>query len=285
MESPGYKYSLAIACMFKNATLFLREFIEYHLLVGVEHFYLANHGSQDAYEPILQPYIERGLVDLIHIDKSFHNGLDFETNVHRDFYLKMINNARDCVKWLACIDIDEFIVPINHEKIIDVLNKETDPTIGGISINWICYGTSQVEKVPADKLLLETLVMRSEVGFKENLHIKTICRPDRVCNMTNPHYFEYYHPYYSKIAGGDKTQGPFSKKVNIKELRVNHYRFGDMDYCKKVKFPFLSTYHLVNPHRKDEIFRYLGGGLYDVIEDRIMDRFVPILKEKIKTSQ
>src|SRR4051812_43400023 len=58
------KYKLVACAIFQNETFFLREWIEYHRIVGVEHFYLYNNLSTDNYLEILQPYIAEGIVEL-----------------------------------------------------------------------------------------------------------------------------------------------------------------------------------------------------------------------------
>src|SRR5215204_456630 len=55
---------IAIATMFQNEAPYLKEWIEYHRLVGVKHFYLWNNQSEDDYLSVLQPYIDKGIVEL-----------------------------------------------------------------------------------------------------------------------------------------------------------------------------------------------------------------------------
>lgn len=58
------EYTVAVCAIFKNESVFLKEWLEYHLLIGVEHFYLYNNFSEDNYQDILAPYIEKGQVTL-----------------------------------------------------------------------------------------------------------------------------------------------------------------------------------------------------------------------------
>ena len=57
-------HSLSICAIFRDQAPYLAEWIEYHLLLGIEHFYLYDHQSIDAPINQLAPYIERGIVDL-----------------------------------------------------------------------------------------------------------------------------------------------------------------------------------------------------------------------------
>src|SRR5437016_521510 len=63
--SEAKKYNLSICTIFKNEAPYLKEWIEYHKLVGVDHFYLYNNLSLDAFRRILAPYIKDELVTLI----------------------------------------------------------------------------------------------------------------------------------------------------------------------------------------------------------------------------
>ncbi len=49
---------------FKNAARFLPEWIEFHQIVGFEHFYLYNNNSTDDYLSALRPYRDEGSVTL-----------------------------------------------------------------------------------------------------------------------------------------------------------------------------------------------------------------------------
>lgn len=63
-----YKYNVAICAIFLNEGPYIREWIEFHRIVGVEHFYLYNNMSVDNYKCILERYIAEGIVTLIEWD-------------------------------------------------------------------------------------------------------------------------------------------------------------------------------------------------------------------------
>src|SRR6187431_2863710 len=64
-DDKDYKYTVSLCGIFKNEAKFLDEWIQFHLVVGIDHFYLYNNNSDDNYYEILKPYIEKGFVDLI----------------------------------------------------------------------------------------------------------------------------------------------------------------------------------------------------------------------------
>ena len=102
-KNTNFENELTIAAIMKNEGPYLREWIEYHKLVGVEKFYLYNNGSTDDTVEILAPYVKSGLVELI----------DFPGEK------KQIPAYNDCVarhkmdtQWLALIDLDEFAIAL-----------------------------------------------------------------------------------------------------------------------------------------------------------------------------
>lgn len=64
-DKRNLKYRISLCLIFKNEAPFLKEWLDYHLTVGIDHFYLYNNNSDDNFKDILQPYIEKGLVTLV----------------------------------------------------------------------------------------------------------------------------------------------------------------------------------------------------------------------------
>ena len=65
LDKQGKEFYLSIGAVFRDEDDFLAEWLEFHLCVGVEHFFLYNHFSAtDQHEDILRPYIASGLVTL-----------------------------------------------------------------------------------------------------------------------------------------------------------------------------------------------------------------------------
>lgn len=125
------KYYFSVCAIFKNEELSLKEWLEYHLIVGVEHFYLYNNFSNDTYQNILQPYIEKGIVDLI--DWPVKQG---QISAYEDFWKKYHQQTQ----WVAFIDIDEFFCPIHERSVANWLKKyEKYPSV---FVYWKMFGTS-----------------------------------------------------------------------------------------------------------------------------------------------
>ena len=55
---------LSMCAVFRDEGPYLREWVEFHRLMGVERFFLYDHYSADAHRDALAPYIEEGVVVL-----------------------------------------------------------------------------------------------------------------------------------------------------------------------------------------------------------------------------
>jgi len=126
------RYNVAICAIFKNESRYFREWIEFHKLVGVEHFYLYNNCSEDDYINVLQPYIDDGLVTLIEWPQQ---------QAQMQAYQNCIEQFRREVQWLGFIDLDEFVVPIEKNTVGDILDRFVKNR-SAVLLYWRLYGTS-----------------------------------------------------------------------------------------------------------------------------------------------
>ena len=56
--------SLSICASFRNEAPYLREWIEFHRMMGVDRFYLYDNRSEDGWKAVLQPFIDMGIVEV-----------------------------------------------------------------------------------------------------------------------------------------------------------------------------------------------------------------------------
>ena len=124
------KYQVSLCLIFKNEAPFLKEWLDYHLTVGVNHFYLYNNNSDDNYKEIVKPYVEKGIVTLIEWPYD-----------HSQFkaYKHCYDNFRSETNWLSFLDADEFFVP----KYADTIEEWLKPfdKYPAINIHWRMFGT------------------------------------------------------------------------------------------------------------------------------------------------
>lgn len=225
-----YDYDIAICGIFWNEARFMKEWIEFHKLVGVQHFYLYNNSSSDNFKIILSPYIKNGEVELIdwnyrdnnkHADNIFDDDTDtgttrLGTTFQTDAYNDALIRCRGKTKWIAFLDLDEFLFPVQTMTLQEILHSYE--SFGGVTANWVCFGTSNIDKIPASGFSIEYLLK----GLP-NKHVKSIVRPERVSQFINMHYAIYKNGYFAVSEENIRCDGPFNEKMPIKKLRINHY--------------------------------------------------------------
>lgn len=268
-----YRYNLAICAIFQDEAPYLKEWIEFHRLVGVEHFYLYNHRSHDNYREVLKPYILSGVVELINKPKVANRIIVFN-RLQCKCYNECLAHARDVSKWVAFIDIDEFLFPVHERSLIDVLKQYEG--FGGVYANWRIFGTSRIRNIPKNQLLIETLTLCTKKSFSANLYVKSIVRPEYADHFPNPHHPIYRPGYYQVNTNKVPFEGPFlSTYIQDNKLRINHYWTKDEDFFYRIKVPRQKKWGgQPNPQ---EILQSVN-----VEKDEAILRFVPDLKKAMK---
>ena len=57
-----FLYDLAVVAIMKGEEPYVKEWLDYHLLAGVDHFFIYDNESTPEFKEILQPYINAGIV-------------------------------------------------------------------------------------------------------------------------------------------------------------------------------------------------------------------------------
>lgn len=149
-KKPRYdkKYDVSICAIFKNEAQFIMEWLVFHEIVGVNHFYLYDNGSNDNYKEIIQPFIDRGEVTLI--DWPYPQG---QIRAYEHFY----NTFRNETQWVSFLDLDEFVVPRKDRTILEWLKRHDRRPVN--LIYWKMFGTSGQMKHNPDELVSEQYVV------------------------------------------------------------------------------------------------------------------------------
>jgi len=244
----AYQYNLAICAIFQNEARFLKEWLEFNILIGVEHFYLYNNYSTDNYLEILQPYIDTGIVDCMDWPYSQEgNGVTDNQILAKEHcsnsisgtirgraqtlaYNHCLDNIRGKVKWLIFIDIDEFLFPVKCDSLYEFLKDYEE--FAAVCATWIHYGTSNIDRIPDNKLLIESLIMREIITDNTLNYVKSIVQPDKIKTFQYAHVVEEFYPNYFQVNPDKiKFEGPclLASKTTDK-LRINHYWTRDKQF-------------------------------------------------------
>jgi hypothetical protein len=230
-------YELAITTMFRNEAPYLKEWIDYHSMSGVEHFWLYNDKSTDNWQEVLQPYIEQGIVEVIYWPTPI--GSPWTIN-QMEAFKNGINLAKGKTKWLAIIDTDEFLLPMRDRNIPEYLNNHFS-NASAVYVNWRNFGTGGVY-VPLGEPILTRLTACSLPTHSDNSIGKSIVRPESVdlINVWYPHHFPLKPS--ATYVNGNLQMMPFSG-IDLKTdgnhydqyIRINHYVLRDEGFYQNVR--------------------------------------------------
>ena len=239
------QHELAVTAIFQNEAPYLREWIEYHKLVGVEHFYLYNHFSTDDFQKILEPYVKDKTVELINLDDSYRGRV---RSIQPRVYSDTIQKLQGTVKWLAIIDIDEFLLPMMEKDVPTTLNKHFAST-SLVYVNWRNFGTSK-KTLSNNTLMIPNLTSCSLKSHPRNAVGKSIVKLDDVNlnKQPTPHFPILLQNKIVRYGDGTlfgKDGKPFNVIPDLrtdgrhhdKYIRINHYFTRDEGFWQNVKIP------------------------------------------------
>jgi len=264
-------YDLSICAVFQDEGRFLKEWIEFHKLVGVQHFYLYNNNSADDFMEVLLPYIKNHEITLI--DWPSPRNVKW-TPYQRAAYFHCLSLARGMTRWLAVIDIDEFLVPMSHDTVTEFLSGYEE--YGVVLGLWHLFGTSHVERIPDDRLMVETLTLAAHhPKYNEKRFTKAIIKPHRVKTIglhdSKSSWGKYRaNPWFDGRHDDFPTPRP--------ELRIHHYWQRDIDFFMNVKKERRERFYK-KKMKQEQIDHNLNS--YNDYEDLEMFRWVDLLREKV----
>ena len=204
-------YYLAVCAIAKNEGPYFKEWIDWHRKMGVEKFYIYDNESTDCTKEVLAPYIAEGIVDY-----CYFPGRKRQLAAYDDCFEKHRTDAR----WIAVIDLDEFIVPVKDSTIPEFLQKLED--YSSVEINWLVYGSGGAkQREPGG--VMERFRKHSRPDHILNRHVKSIVDPRRVCSMIGCHEAARLEGKACDSHGNRITRGFRDREPQQDVIRINHY--------------------------------------------------------------
>ncbi len=208
-----FLYDLAIVAIMKNEGSYVKEWLDYHLLAGADHFYIYDNESPDNQREVLQPYIDAGIVTYI-----FYPGKARQYEAYNDAF----KNFKFQCRYIAFIDGDEFILPKSKSTIAEVVDEilSPNPNSAALGANWIFYGSNHQDTADYTRGVLDRFTVR---GADVDKQIKSITNPRKIKFFLNPHYAIYFEGQYSVNELGNSFFGPFNDAKTADKICINHY--------------------------------------------------------------
>jgi len=282
---------LAVCAIFRDEAAYLEEWVRFHQAVGVGHCYLYDNQSTDRPESVLAPHVAAGQVTLIPWPTPWHQG------AQRQAYADCLARARRQCRWLAFIDLDEFLFSPSGRPLPEVLRRfESAP---GVVVHWQVYGSSgHASKLDAP--VIERFTRRAPTTWVRNRKVKSIVDPRRTLAPLSVHHFAYagdaaavdetgrtvrFRPKSRFKKGFKRLYGRFYAHLEpvLRRLPVDPYKGADIDrpgvrvallrinhYPVKSRQEFLAKARLKKERRRYEDLDYFSYHDRNEIEDKIL---------------
>ncbi len=266
--SPEKPY-LSIWCLYQDEAPYMREWIEFHRLMGVERFFLYDHYSGDDHRAALAPYIEEEIV-VLH-DWPHDPGQVAAAN-------HCLERHRDDSRWIAFIDADEFLFSPTGKPLPAVLAEyERFP---GVVINGATFGTSGHE-LPPDGLVIESYLSRTD-NPKSNGYKKSVIDPERVvrCRGGLWDFTEGQSVNENKEHSDGRADPTF---VSFSKLRINHYHTRSrIEYERKIAKPRADRrgVRTIKPAGRESVLAALNE-----IHDDTLARYAPDVRAALARTE
>ncbi len=234
-----YAYEITIASMFRNEGPYLKEWIEFHKMVGVDHFILYNNDSQDNWKEVLTPYIREGLVEVIDWSSWYsYTAQKFPIQAQFSANIDALKKGKEDTEWLIFMDVDEFIFPKKTKTLLECLNTVYSQA-GAVFVQWRNFGTNQMFLEPGVPILFY-LTKASSLAYKRNTQGKTIIKP-RLADLerfVSNHYCPLLSGSYFDGSGNsrfvDKLNPPWHAWSHSSDfLCMNHYCLRDENFFRE----------------------------------------------------
>lgn len=233
-----FVHDFSVVAIMKNEGPYLKEWLNYHMIAGVDHFYLFNNDSDDDTFKIVTPYVNAGYVDLIPLSGSVMQNMAYYIAV-KDYALQ--------TRYMAFIDLDEFILPKTGKSIVETVDDiMSQYPATGLAVNWQVFGSSGQKTADFSKGILSRFKQRAEDNWKDNVdiyiggygnqHVKTIANPRTISYFENPHYPIFFIGGKFINTNGNDVESAFNSPVLSDKIVINHYHCkSEEEYQTKIK--------------------------------------------------
>jgi hypothetical protein len=269
---------------FRNERPYLREWLEFHLLAGVQHFYLYDNRSSDHAIETLRPYIQQGVVDYHKWDDPNHPHRHGSIAPRMDCCARYQHDSF----WIAFLDADEFLYSVDPAlSLADVLRDyEMHPALG---VGWLLYGDSGLSHYERTVPVIERFTRRQPIPRRAL--IKSIARPSMVVDAPNPHYFLFpddlcaVDEQHREIRNAALKESPdihpraLCIGPTFERIRINHYQTksrAEFDERKRLNDEKSTPQKTYTTEFYERINRFSNK-----VEDRSAQRFLPELKRRL----
>jgi Glycosyltransferase family 92 len=273
---PG-RYGVAIATMLRNEEDYVDEWLAFHQAVGVRHFIIYDNGSTDRTGGIIKARLSGDELTFVQwAGRMTDAGSGKPLNSQVMAFVHAISNFGPAFRWMAFIDVDEFLLPKRGHTVEEALTAVHG--FPNVSLPWHMFGPGG-HKVRPKNGLLRNYVYRGRNPIRRNndaTNFKCIVDP---CEVTEVGVHIFRTRQHGELTCNDKGQVSSRRGrkrpafYSSENLQLNHY------YTKSIEeFEQKIQRGPASPGTRDRyesrVRSVLNSIEVDVVEDRQIIEFL-----------
>jgi hypothetical protein len=264
---------LSLGAIVRNQEHYVKEWLAFHHLVGVERFVIVLHKCTDKTEKKIR---ELPFQDKIHI----HRIVNDEQFVQMGTYLWIMERYGQFTKWLMFIDSDEFFFGTRGDDLRTILAGYEQH--GGLASHWYEFGSNGHVMKPKG-LSIEAFTKRAPDRHTSHYSFKSVIQPQCFQKLLSPH-LAITNPLTVTEDHRDVSVNWIwigDRRPSHEIVRVNHYHVRSMeDWMERYKRGQCN-----DPARDHEITPIYGSEVFknrdhDEVHDTCILRFAERLKSR-----
>ena len=180
-EPLAERSGLVICLIVRNEARHIGEWADFHLKAGVDHFIVYDNGCSDGTIEILSKRLTSEQLTVMPWDQKLRDGRG-GAELHNQVlaYAHCLRNFGGRFRWMAFIDVDEFLIPTAANSLQNALADRSNAK--HISLPWHMFGRNDHETPPEGGVLANYLNRASDPLVSSHaLNWKCIVDP---CHVT-----------------------------------------------------------------------------------------------------
>ncbi len=221
--------SLAVCTIQRDRAPWIREWVEFHKIVGFDKFYIFLHNCTDNSSDVVLELSKKYDITVFLVSNDV-------VRPQLAAYQYCYHHFGDLHDWIAFLDGDEFLYSPSEISIKSTLKKYNQLEMSALGVYWLCFGSSN-HKIEPQGLITVNYRYRAPNNFSGNSHIKSIVKGGQKTNfsiLNNSHYFRTLNGTYDTdlrpINHGYTGNIPCFDK-----LVINHYVTQSREYFDRFK--------------------------------------------------
>jgi hypothetical protein len=201
---------LSLCLIVKDENSYIQEWLDYHILQGVEHFWVYDNESTKPMAVTLQEYIDRGWATVNTIQGRAMQMFAYD---------HCIQTYGSRSKWIGFIDTDEFFVVRDGRPLAAFMNDYE--AFSGLAVSSLFFGHGGIKTRPPGGQIA-AYQRRAPEKFSYNRLVKSIVKPEAVLFPASPHSFFYKENCFCVNEDGNRVDAQ-EYPCHVKKIQLNHY--------------------------------------------------------------